>query len=121
MNWDSFEVSEAPGSWALLTETGWHSMLIWAAGPARVVRIPKAQQARYQVEIDDTIDEYIREAAIPPRPRGFDWFLQLPQGMLLEEVDALLNEGVRLGASKAPTSGEVLAVFQHETQQLYPQ
>lgn len=76
--------------------------------------VPKKDQARYHVEIDDTIDQYIREAAIPPRTRGFDWFLQLPQGMTLDDVDAQLNEGVSLGESKAPALGEVLAVFRHE-------
>lgn len=117
--WDAFRVSETSNGWALLTETGWHSMLILAVGPARVVRVPKPQQARYQAEIDDTIDEYIRGAGIEPRPRGFDWFLKLPQGRSLEDVDIALNRGVRFGASQAPTPDEVLAVFQKEAQRLY--
>ena len=119
MDWDAFNVSEAPNGWVLLTETGWHSMLILAAGPGNVVRVPKRELTRYQAEIDDAIDEYIDGAAIPPRPRGFDWFLRLPQGMSLEDIDIALNRGVQLGASVAPTPGEVLTVFQDEARQLY--
>lgn len=119
IDWEIFNISEAPATWALLTETGWHSMLILAAGPDHVIRTPKGHQAQYQAEIDDTIDEYIDGATVPPRPRGFDWFLNLPQGMSLEDVDIVLNRGIQVGASPAPTPEEVLAIFHHEIRRLY--
>lgn len=28
--------------------------------------------------IDDDIDVYLAEAGIPPRPRGFDWYIRRP-------------------------------------------
>ncbi|MFJ4026953.1 DUF5956 family protein [Paenarthrobacter sp. NPDC089989] len=84
-----------------------------------MIRALKVDQTRYQKEIDDTIDEYIAGASIPPRPRGFNWYLRLPSGKSLEDLDHQLNEGIRLGASIAPTPIEVLRVFQETTKRFY--
>ncbi|MFC8411766.1 DUF5956 family protein [Arthrobacter sp. NPDC057259] len=53
-------------------------MLIAAVGPARVIRSLKVRASPYQTLIDDTIDEYLAAADIPPRPRGFDWYIRTP-------------------------------------------
>lgn len=119
MNWENFAISESPEGWALLAETGWHSMLILTAGPGRIVRTVKRSSAEHQVEIDDTIDEYLREASILPRPRGYDWFIELPPATSLEDIDAVLNESVRFGPSAAPTARQVFLLFENTVHTLY--
>jgi hypothetical protein len=34
-----------------------------------------------QRSIDDDIDEYLAAAGLPPRPRGFRWFIEVPPGV----------------------------------------
>lgn len=119
MDWDLFVISKKDSGWSLLEETGWHSMLIAAVGPARVIRSLKVRASPYQTLIDDTIDEYLAAADIPPRPRGFDWYIRTPPGMTLNDVDVVLNRGVELGPSIAPTAEEVLAIFAREVDRIF--
>lgn len=46
--------------------------------------------------IENSIDEYLAEAGIPARPRGWDWLIRLPNGyasgtILFDRIDAELN------------------------------
>ncbi|PJE94480.1 hypothetical protein CUT44_30160 [Streptomyces carminius] len=85
-----------------LPETGRGALLAWVAGPRRVVRSPAGLADKPPVvtavttgegetehsesprtvvdqeEIDAAVDEYLTEADLPPRPRGWRWFLALP-------------------------------------------
>jgi hypothetical protein len=102
-SWECAEVSEAPQDWILATENGWGALVLWAAGPGNFVRVPKAMGDRFgkilhrlpndgdQSEpflltdadlsaIDDDIDNYLAEADLPARPRGFDWYIRPPSG-----------------------------------------
>jgi hypothetical protein len=43
--------------------------------------------------VDDAIDEYLRDADLPPRPRGYSWYIRVPDGhgspdSFLADVDA---------------------------------
>ncbi|GAA3284794.1 DUF5956 family protein [Paenarthrobacter aurescens] len=100
-SWECAELSEAPQDWILATENGWGALVIWAAGPSNVARVHRASPDRFglivhrlpggaeqrqpfrlteadQASVDDDIDIYLAEAGIPPRPRGFDWFIRRP-------------------------------------------
>lgn len=99
--WECTELSEAPQDWILATENGWGALVLWAAGPGNFARVrPKAHDRFGSISrqlpggaeepqpfrlteadlsaIDDDIDAYLIEADIPPRPRGFDWYLRRP-------------------------------------------
>ncbi|WP_338112569.1 DUF5956 family protein [Paenarthrobacter ilicis] len=99
--WACPELSETPQDWIVATENGWGALVLWAAGPDHSARVRAAPGPRYGVMsrrlpeggeesrpykltaadlslIDDDIDEYLAEAGIPPRPRGFDWYIQRP-------------------------------------------
>gem|GEM_PF-5455434 len=87
--------SDAPG--AEFPESGWGALLCWIAGPdnvARVSRLPedvgvtrvevvtggasaRSERATTDDErnlVDDSIDEYLAEAGVPARPRGYRWY-----------------------------------------------
>lgn len=99
--WGARQASAAPDGWIPATENGWGALVVWAAGPPNVVRVPAAPRDRETVvvtrdsdgrqtrepsrltdadleSIDDDIDSYLAEAGLPPRPRGFDWYLRPP-------------------------------------------
>jgi uncharacterized protein DUF5956 len=99
--WESLEFSEAPAGWIPATDNGWGALVVWAAGPGNFVRVPAAPRDRHTVvvthypdgtehrspslltdaeleSIDDDIDAYLADAGLPPRPRGYDWFIRRP-------------------------------------------
>jgi hypothetical protein len=46
--------------------------------------------------VDDAIDEYLRDADLPPRPRGYSWYIRVPGGhaspdSFLADVDAAIH------------------------------
>lgn len=119
MTWELIPIANKPDGSALLDETGWHSLLIMAAGPSNVVRVPKTEAAKYQDDIDDSIDEYLADAPLPPRPRGFDWYLKLPEGLSLRDINSALNEAARDRASLAPRPDELLRLFHEVVGRMY--
>lgn len=99
--WASTELAEAPSGWIRATENGWGALVVWAAGQGNFVRVPAAAGDRYGMvvhrdrngserqqpfvlaeadleSIDDDIDSYLADAGLPPRPRGYDWFIRRP-------------------------------------------
>ncbi|MEK0156993.1 DUF5956 family protein [Arthrobacter oryzae] len=99
--WASPELTEAPAGWILATENGWGALVLWAAGQGNFVRVPLADRDRHGIivqkfpdgserrapfvlteadlqSIDDDIDTYLADAELPPRPRGYDWFIRPP-------------------------------------------
>ena len=99
--WASAELAEAPAGWILATENGWGALVVWAAGQGNFVRVRAAAGERYGTvvhrlqngserlepfvltepdleSIDDDIDSYLADAGLPPRPRGYDWFIRRP-------------------------------------------
>ncbi|MBT2535634.1 DUF5956 family protein [Arthrobacter sp. ISL-69] len=106
--WASAELGEAPAGWILATENGWGALVVWAAGQGNFVRVRAAagdrlgtvvhrfQTGSAQLEpfvlteadlesIDDDIDSYLAAAELPPRPRGYDWFIRRPPNTDLGE------------------------------------
>jgi len=94
--WDEFERAERraePGT--EFPESGWGALLCWIAGPENVRRFDAVGEAGTTLvtvesvdatdafarpttaaereSIDESIDEYLQEADVPPRPRGFHW------------------------------------------------
>ncbi|WP_415855213.1 DUF5956 family protein [Sinomonas sp. G460-2] len=100
--WDDFEIAEPDDRWVLLNETGRDAVIAWFAGPENVSRVPRSGEGetvrvtvsrrggadvRYEpltdrdrATIEDSIDEYLADAGIPPRPQGYRWFLRVPAG-----------------------------------------
>lgn len=99
--WACPELAAAPAGWILATENGWGALAVWAAGDGNFIRVPVADRARQGdvvhrrpdgiertevftlteadlASIDDDIDAYLADAGLPPRPRGYDWFIRRP-------------------------------------------
>ena len=106
--WECPDFSEAPHDWILVTENGWGALILWAAGPGNFARVRPAARDRFGSivrrsagsgeqgqpfllteadlsSIDDDIDVYLAAADIPPRPRGFDWYIRRPISYDLDE------------------------------------
>lgn len=78
-------------------ESGWGALLCWIAGPENVVRVSRlpgdvgvtrvevvtggvsarserATTAEERYLVDESIDEYLADAGVLPRPRGYRWY-----------------------------------------------
>ncbi|WP_442859043.1 DUF5956 family protein [Arthrobacter sp. CAN_A212] len=83
-DWESVRVSVPPAGWVELEDSTWDALISARAGAGNVlrqVRDGSRFRADDQEVVDRTIDEYLGAAGIPPRPRGYAWFLRLPQGI----------------------------------------
>jgi hypothetical protein len=98
--WESISVAGPSDRWAELEETGWDALIAWAAGPQNLRRFPNSDVGRavsmtctrdgvteqfeeaFTVDdrrtVDDAVDAYLADAGIPPRPRGYRWFIRVP-------------------------------------------
>ena len=137
-------MSEAPQDWILATENGWGALVIWAAGPGNFARVRPASPDRFGFiarrlpgggeqrqpftlteadlsSINDDIDVYLAEAGIPPRPRGFDWFIRRPSDFELDDdkfwafvwaatTEGLPENGLRPSTMAGPAK-EAMASF----------
>ncbi|MGO4383431.1 DUF5956 family protein [Specibacter sp. RAF43] len=96
---DATVIEKGSDRWAVLDENGWGAMIGWAAG-GDLARRPLADEGRTvmvtveragfsasseepfsradRVLVDDSIDEYLAEAGIPARPRGWVWLIRVP-------------------------------------------
>lgn len=99
--WNDVPEAEASDSWAELTENGWGALIGWAAGKENLGRRRSSDAGRTvtgfterrgvkqffeepftaadRQMVDDDIDEYLAEAGIPPRPRGYVWMIRVPE------------------------------------------
>lgn len=115
-------------AWIEATNNGWGALVLWASESRNLRRQP-GQSDRWQVvhtvtadgststhelpltpkdlqELDDDVDTYLSEAGIPPRPRGFIWYIHLPPGVHNEqEFWSILNQAVadKTPAARRPT------------------
>ena len=126
--WACPEPAVAPAGWILATENGWGALAVWAAGAGNFVRVPIAGRERHGVvvdrradgserrelfvlteadltSIDDDIDTYLADAALPPRPRGYDWFIRRPTSASVGEDDFW---GALWAAATAELSGDAV-------------
>ncbi|GGU57254.1 DUF5956 family protein [Lentzea flava] len=81
-----------------LPDNGYQLLLAWVAGPRRVVRTPAPMHPDQDV-IDTFVNSYLVEAGVPPRPRGFAWYLDLPVGTTPSDVWRAVDPG---GAHGSP-------------------
>ncbi|MDF9752786.1 DUF5956 family protein [Arthrobacter sp. ES3-54] len=113
--WSDVPEAEPSAAWVELTENGWGALMGWAAGAENLRRRPSSDSGRtvtgYTEQagvrrhfeepftaadregVDDDIDEYLRAADLPPRPRGYSWYIRVPDGYaspdsFLTDVDA---------------------------------
>ncbi|MGO4383373.1 DUF5956 family protein [Specibacter sp. RAF43] len=99
---DAIVVEKGLDRWAVLDENGWGAMIGWAADADNLARRPVSDEGRTvmviveragvpasseesfspadRVFVDDSIDEYLAQAGIPPRPRGWTWLIRVPAG-----------------------------------------
>jgi hypothetical protein len=113
-------------------DSGWHMTVCWYAGPEHVARIPDepgwhsvrtrfaatgADSGEPVVEyaerteadqdiIEEAANDYLAEAGIPPRPRGFTWFLEVPPGRSLADLWSLISERERQLPTRSPRADE---------------
>jgi hypothetical protein len=81
-----------------LPDNGYQLLLAWAAGPRRVVRTPVPIHPDQHI-VDTFVNSYLVEAGVPPRPRGFAWYLDLPDGVEPSDVWRAAGGGGAHGAS----------------------
>jgi hypothetical protein len=99
--WECIEITQPTAElWAELDETGWDAVIAWSARPQNLGRIRSSDAGRTvsvtctrggvvesfeeaftendRKTVDDSVDEYLGAAGIPPRPRGYRWFIRVP-------------------------------------------
>lgn len=108
--WEDFTVRDNVSadeleSTTMAKENGFDQLVVWCAGPSHafrvrrdgvpeksvtlerwrhgvlVERVIRARDQSDQDEIDDGIDEYLRAAGCDPFPRGFDWYIVVPESI----------------------------------------
>ncbi|MFE4228609.1 DUF5956 family protein [Arthrobacter sp. NPDC056886] len=100
--WSEVQEAELSASWVELPESGWGALMGRAAGRENLRRHPSSDAdkvvtgytehagVRHDFEgpftatdrqgVDDDIDSYLRDADVPPRPRGYVWLIRVPVG-----------------------------------------
>lgn len=140
--WNDFLTVPSPAGFVLLPENGWEALVFAVAGPGRGVRSPKRSVQKMvpvvtatagstttsrslpftdqdQKIIDDFLDEYLVAPGFEPQPRGYDWYLRLPNGITsVDELSVLLNAA--LAAEDAGGHpAQVRPVFERVVAELY--
>ncbi|MFC8039455.1 DUF5956 family protein [Paenarthrobacter sp. NPDC057355] len=143
--WECAELSEAPQDWIFATENGWGALVLWAVGPGNFVRVRRGPRERFgsvvhplagvgkgtqqfrlseadSTSIDEDIDAYLSDASIPPRPRGFDWFIRRPSNKDLDDetfwadiwaatIEQLPVNGLRPSTMAGPARDAVASLY----------
>jgi hypothetical protein len=97
-----------------LPDNGYQLLLAWTAGPTHACRRIDTTEhtatatlrghgsqtpyvtAEPRTEedwrvVDDMVNSYLREAGVPPRPRGFVWYLELPEPLMPHNVRSAIG------------------------------
>lgn len=117
-SWDEVRALGDEAGWAEVDENAWGTLLAWVAGPenarrrratddGRTVRVVVERAGvaeQHSTEpftvydrdlIEDGINPYLEEAGVPPRPRGYTWFIRVaPPGLTAEEFLERVNSAV---------------------------
>ncbi|MFF5791269.1 DUF5956 family protein [Paeniglutamicibacter sp. NPDC012692] len=100
--WNDVPVLAPEPGWEPLPESGWFAMIGWACGVSNLRRFPGSDVGRTvrvtciehgsegtyletfgaedRADVDESVNGYLADAGIPPRPSGFDWYLRVPEG-----------------------------------------
>lgn len=139
--WNEFSTKPPQAGFVLLPENGWEALVLAVAGPGRGARYPKrrvqkeisvvtttagsttAKKVPFTDEdqeiIDDFLDEYLVAAGFEPRPRGYDWFLRLPNGITsFDELNVLFHAALA-GENAGGHPAQLRPVFEQVIANLY--
>lgn len=122
-DWELVRVSLPPSGWMELEDSTWDALVAALAGEENVVR-RRRNGSRTDLDdqeiIDDTIDAYLAAADIPPRPRGYDWFLRPPPGVpTLRDLHTNLNEHIGRRNPQASLPHELRELIRASLLELY--
>jgi hypothetical protein len=123
-DWELFRVSLPPSGWMELEDSTWDALVAALAGEENVLR-RRRNGSRTDLDdqeiIDDTIDAYLAAADIPPRPRGYDWYLRPPPGVpTLRDLHTKLNEYIGRRNPQASLPQELRELIRASLRELYP-
>lgn len=105
IEWDLVKVSSPPAGWFELEDSTWDALISAMAGEENILR--RLHQSKPfsnddQEIVDGLIDEHLAAADLPPRPRGYEWFLRPPPGpSSLQALQEELNEFIRKHSPRA--------------------
>lgn len=122
-DWELVKIGHPPAPWIVLEDSTWDAMISALAGADNLVRHRQdgKQVAEEDQEIiDSTIDEYLVAAGLPPRPRGYVWFLRPPPGLpTLRSLHERLNEEINERNPRASLPGELRELLRTSLHRLY--
>ncbi|GAA1495829.1 DUF5956 family protein [Paeniglutamicibacter kerguelensis] len=134
--WSDVPVHEPEPGWELLPENGWFAMIGWVAGLANLRRFPGSDVGRTvrvtciehgsertylepfgaedRADVDESVNGYLADAGIPPRPSGFDWYLRVPEGWPGESAvpDALSSRILQRQRASETRPDQVLEIME---------
>ncbi len=123
-NWELVEVAEPPSGWIKLEDSTWDALIAGLAGNGNVVRCLRDASGisgRDQGIIDSTIDDHLAAADIPPRPRGYDWYLRPPRDVPdLRVLHGHLNEYISMNNPEVRLPLHLREVLEAALLHLYP-
>jgi hypothetical protein len=98
--WNNVREADPSDSWAELAENGWGALMGWAAGKENLRCHLSSDEGRTvtgsierrgvkqffeepftaadRQDVDDDIDGFLKDAGLPPRPRGYVWMIRVP-------------------------------------------
>jgi hypothetical protein len=121
--WDLVQVSSPPAGWFELEDSTWDALITAMAGEKNLLRGLHQSNAFYdddQEIIDGFIDEHLAAADLPPRPRGYEWFLRPPPGPSnLQALHEELNEFIRKHSPQASHPQELCELVKAFLHRLY--
>jgi len=68
--------------------------------------------------VDDMVNSFLQEAGVPPRPRGYAWYLELPEPLMPRDVWSAIHTPNAPGSSAEPL--HVRDAMVQAISQLYP-
>jgi hypothetical protein len=139
--WSDAEDVGPSAAWVELPENGWGALMEWVAGRGNLGRRPSSDTGRTvtgtieragevrtfeepftagdRQGVDDHIDMYLREAGLPPRPRGYIWMIRVPGGYESPEAFLADADSAILRATDAVSPKQLLPIFEAELRSFY--
>ncbi|MGV4986203.1 DUF5956 family protein [Streptomyces sp. NRAIS4] len=104
------EITQEGRVYARMGDSGWHMAVCWYAGPGHAVRVhgdPDPERtAADQAIVEEEANSYLSDAGIPPRPRGFTWYVEIPPGRSLSGLWEVIDRHERGLPGAAPRPSE---------------
>ncbi|MCP2323591.1 hypothetical protein HDA40_002098 [Hamadaea flava] len=124
-----------------LPDSGWGAIIAWLSPRDRVARLlddrvhttwvriesnagpSQFHERRSQAEqdaLDHDVDGYLADASVPPRPRGYRWFLRLPPDLDGNAFWARVHSAMDEAQPTPVHPGDVKQVLQHVFASIFP-